>query len=74
MLIFISLFERRVWVLADRGINRKVTPGRWDEIVSCIVQGIKQKRGAEAVCAAVANVGKLLADHFPLRDDGRCRS
>ena len=71
VLIFISLFERRVWVLADRGINRKVAPGQWDEIVALIVQGIKQKRAPEAICAAVEKVGNLLADHFPAREDDR---
>jgi len=71
VLIFISLFERRVWVLADRGINRKVTPGQWDEIVALIVQGIKQKRGVEAICTAVEKVGTVLAEHFPVREDDR---
>jgi len=71
ILIFISVFEHRVWVLADRGINRKVAPGQWDEIVALIVQGIKQKRGAEAICEAVEKVGTLLADHFPVQEDDR---
>ena len=71
VLIFISLFEHRVWVLADRGINRKVAPGQWDDIVSLIVQGIKQKRGPEAICEAVGNVGTLLAKHFPVQADDR---
>jgi putative membrane protein len=71
ILIFISLFEHRVWVLADRGINRKVAPGQWDDIVSLIVQGIKQQRGAEAICEAVDKVGALLADHFPVQADDR---
>lgn len=71
ILIFISLFEHRVWVLADRGINRKVAPGQWDDIVALIVQGIKNKRGAEAICEAVDQVGTLLADHFPIQEDDR---
>jgi len=69
VLIFISLFERRVWVLADRGINRKVSQDRWDAIVGGIVAGIREKRAVEAVCKAVADVGELLAEHFPIRDD-----
>ena len=69
VLIFISLFERRVWVLADRGINRKVSQDRWDAIVAGIVAGIREKRAVEAVCKAVADVGELLAEHFPIRDD-----
>ena len=69
VLIFISLFERRVWVLADRCINRKVPQGRWDAIVAGIVAGIREKRAVEAICTAVADIGGLLAEHFPIRDD-----
>jgi putative membrane protein len=71
VLIFISLFEHRVWVLADRGINRKVAPDQWDVIVALIVEGIRQKRSGDAICKAVAAVGSLLAAHFPIREDDR---
>ncbi|MCG6908605.1 MAG: TPM domain-containing protein [Deltaproteobacteria bacterium] len=69
ILIFISVFERKVWVLADRGINAKVSPGRWDTVVARIVDGIKGGRQAEAICEAVKEVGGELAEHFPVKDD-----
>lgn len=69
VLLFVSLFERRVWVLADRGINRKVDPDQWKAIVAAIVEGIRQKRAGAAIAEAVAQVGCLLAAHFPVRDD-----
>lgn len=71
VLIFVSLFEHRVWVLADRGIDRKVGPGQWDEVVALIVRGIKQKQAAQAICQAVTKVGDLLTEHFPVREDDR---
>jgi len=69
ILILISLFERRVWILADRGIDRKVAPGQWDDLVAGIVKGIQQKRTAAAICEAVERAGDLLAHHFPIRED-----
>jgi len=69
ILIFISVFEHRVWVLADRGINAKVDKGRWDGIVAHIVAGIKNGRQADAICEAVGQVGGILAEHFPVRED-----
>ncbi|MFC1896668.1 TPM domain-containing protein, partial [Thermodesulfobacteriota bacterium] len=69
VLIFVSVFEHRVWVLADRGINEKVPEGQWDEVVGIIVDGIKQKRQAEAICEAVEKVGAVLKEHFPVRPD-----
>ncbi len=71
ILILASLFERRVVVLADRGINDKVQPGTWDEIVSIITSGLKSKDGCAAFCAAIEECGKILAEHFPRSPDDR---
>ena len=71
MLIFVSVFERRVWILADRGINAKVAQGHWDGPVRAIVEGIRQRRQGEAICQAVAAVGDVLAAHFPIKPDDR---
>lgn len=69
VLVLISVFERRVWVLADQGINASVAEGQWDEIVKMITDGIKQKRPADAICAAVEKIGALLKAHFPIKPD-----
>ena len=69
VLVLISVFERRVWVLADEGINAKVPEGQWESIVKIITDGIKQKRPAEAICAAVEKIGDLLKVHFPIKPD-----
>jgi putative membrane protein len=69
VLVLISVFERRVWVLADQGINASVAEGQWDEIVKMITDGIKQKRPADAICAAVEKIGDLLEAHFPIKPD-----
>lgn len=69
VLVLISVFEHKVWVLADRGIHARVQQGQWDDIVKLIVDGIKQKRQAEAICKAVEKIGNLLKDHFPIKPD-----
>lgn len=69
VLVLISVFERKVWVLADKGINAKVHEGQWDNIVKMIVDGIKQKRQTEAICKAVEKIGHLLNEHFPIKPD-----
>jgi putative membrane protein len=69
VLVLISVFERRVWVLADQGINARVAEGQWDEIVKMITDGIKQKRPADAICTAVEKIGDLLKAHFPTKPD-----
>jgi putative membrane protein len=69
VLVLISVFERRVRVLADEGINAQVAEGQWDEIVKMITDGIKQRRPADAICLAVEKIGELLKAHFPIRPD-----
>jgi putative membrane protein len=69
VLILISVFERRVWVLADRGINTRVSESQWDDIVKMITDGIKQKRPADAICEAVEKIGELLKTYFPIKPD-----
>lgn len=69
ILIYISVFERMVHVLADRGINAKVNQETWQEIVDTITSGIRQGRQADAICEAIARCGELLESHFPVKPD-----
>ncbi|MBN1957530.1 MAG: TPM domain-containing protein [Desulfuromonadales bacterium] len=69
ILILISLFERRVQILADSGINAKVPEHTWDELVEIIVAGLKTATAGDAVCRAVERCGELLAEHFPRKAD-----
>lgn len=69
ILLYISVFERRVWILADRGIDGKLPAGTWDDIVADLTRGIKAKKRGEAICTAVRRIGELLTDHFPALND-----
>ena len=69
ILIFISVFERRVWVLADRGIDAKVSCDHWRSVVDGITEGIRSKQTAAAICMGVDIIGRTLAEHFPVAPD-----
>lgn len=69
VLIFISVFEHKVRILADRGINEKVEQGCWEDVVKDIVDSIKHKRQAQGICEAVKKVGELIRVHFPVQPD-----
>ncbi|NLA75788.1 MAG: hypothetical protein GX846_10030 [Deltaproteobacteria bacterium] len=71
ILIFISVFERRVKVLADRGINAKVREGEWDDIARMITDGIKNRNQTEAICNAITEAGRKLKEHFAVGDDDK---
>lgn len=65
ILILLSLLEHRVHVLADRGINAVVPPHTWDEIVATVIEGIRQGRTCDALCAAIGRCGDILEANFP---------
>ncbi|WP_243544678.1 TPM domain-containing protein [Pseudodesulfovibrio tunisiensis] len=69
ILIYVSVFERKVWVLADRGINEKVDPAEWKEVADMVTRGIREDRPGEALCEAVARCGEIITEHFPVRPD-----
>ncbi|MGD9215855.1 MAG: TPM domain-containing protein, partial [Desulfobacteraceae bacterium] len=69
VLIFISVFEHKVWVLADHGINAKIEKETWKQIVRTITDGIRNGQPADAICTAVQKVGKILETHFPIKPD-----
>ena len=69
ILIFISVFERQAYVLADEGINAKVDKAVWQEVINLVVNGIKQHKQAEGICKAVKRCGELIREHFPIKAD-----
>jgi len=69
ILILISLFEHRVHVLADRGINDVVPANTWDGIVQTITDGMHRGDICNALCSAIETCGKLLETNFPVKAD-----
>ena len=63
ILIFLALFEHRVVVLGDSGINEVVPEDAWQHVVDDLVAGIRARRPAEALVAAIHECGRLLEAH-----------
>jgi len=71
ILIFLSLFERRVVILADSGIHARVADGEWDAMVARIVEGIRRGDPGAALAAAIRDCGDLLVRHGLRHPAGR---
>lgn len=69
VLFFLSLFERKAWVLADQGIYQMISQAELQTYAHQVVLGIKNGQQTEALCSAIARFGKVLALHFPARPD-----
>jgi putative membrane protein len=71
ILLFVSVFERRAVVLADKGINAKVPPETWGQVVDLVLRGIRDGRKAEGLCEALTRCGQLVSAQFPVRAGDR---
>lgn len=60
ILIYISLFEKRVVVLADNGINKKVKKDKWDAVVQTIINGIKNNSLISGIIPGILLCGNIL--------------
>lgn len=70
ILLFISLFEQRVEVVGDSGINAKVDDDDWARVVADILEGIRRGQTGEGLVKAVARCGKLLEEKgVEIRED-----
>jgi putative membrane protein len=69
VLIFVSVAEHHVEIIADAGINALVPPGAWDKAVADFVERVRSGRIAEGFLAAIGQVGDRLAEHFPRPPD-----
>lgn len=60
ILLFISLFEHRIEVVGDSGINRQVDDEDWMHVVERIQKGIRNDRLADGLVDAIEMCGQLL--------------
>ena len=69
VLFFVSLFERKVWILADTGINGKISSPELQVYAREVATGIREGRAAEILCQKIASLGEVLTAHFPVQPD-----
>jgi len=69
ILIFLILKERKFYILADEGINKKVPDNTWDNVCREIQQKFQSGYFCEGILHGVERVGKILSEHFPIKPD-----
>ena len=65
VLIFASLGDRQVELVADEAIHREVGDPAWNAAVAALVAGVKSNDPASGFIRAVEICGAALAEHFP---------
>ncbi|MCC7037390.1 MAG: TPM domain-containing protein [Alphaproteobacteria bacterium] len=65
VMLFISVAERHVEIIADKGINDKVLPDEWARIVDAVVTDVRANKVQDAFLNAIRACGAVLVEHFP---------
>jgi uncharacterized membrane protein len=65
ILIYVQLVDRRVEILADRGIAARVAQAEWDAICREMEASFRGGEWRSGALQAVARAGALLVQHFP---------
>ena len=71
VLIYVLLADRKVEVVSDRGIDRKVAQGEWEAIVHAMEAHFRAGRFQEGALAGVRAISDILALHFPAGSEDR---
>jgi len=71
VLIYLLLADRRVEIVADRGIEARVQSGEWQTICRMMEEHFRSGRYDEGAVAGVRAVSELLGKHFPAGSSGR---
>ena len=69
VLIYVQLIDRRIEIVADRGISAKVDQSEWDAICAAMQSAFYAGIYEEGALEAIQAISALLKQHFPAGDD-----
>lgn len=69
IIIYVSVYEHMVQVLADKGINDKIDNAIWEQVVADVTESIRQGKPADGICQAVRRCGEIVHREFPIKHD-----
>jgi uncharacterized membrane protein len=70
VLIYLLLADRRVEIVADRGIHERVGDTAWETISGAMQQEFAAGRYEQGVLTGLSSASDLLAQHFPPKRGG----
>ena len=65
VLFFVSLAERYVEIVADKGIHEKLGEAHWQGIIDLFVADVRRGKVVDGFAAAIGACGAAMAEHYP---------
>jgi uncharacterized membrane protein len=73
VLIYLLLAEHAIELVADRGLNARVSATQWQAVTQHLSAALKAQKFEEGLTQALQEVSALLVQHYPLQE-GQVRS
>ena len=67
VLVYISVADRKLAVIGDKGIHERVGEAYWQGLVAAVRERLRQQQSRDGLVFALAEVGRELSRHFPRR-------
>jgi len=69
VLVYVQLLDRRVEIVADRGIHARVGEAFWAEICRRMEEAFREGQFEKGVLTALNQITVVLSAHFPASSD-----
>jgi uncharacterized membrane protein len=69
VLFFVAVRDRKLAVIGDKGINDRVPPSFWNDVIKHVESHLAEGRFGEGLAGGIEMVGVELARYFPPRAD-----
>lgn len=71
VLIFISLLERKIKIITDINVKKKIEEKIWDDIIHDFTDRVHEGRFVEALKQSISAASAVLERHFPASETSR---
>ena len=71
VLIYLLLADHAIEIVADRGLNRVVSPAQWAAMVARMREPFRQGKFEDGLTQALEEVSAVLVQYFPATADGQ---
>lgn len=69
ILLFFSIFERKIQIITDVGIANKIPNETWKTLALSLAEGFKSKNPTEVIIKSVEECAELLTKEFPCQKE-----
>lgn len=71
ILLFLIFEDKKFEIIADKGLNSKISSDHWNEISGNMKDYFSNKNYTDGILHCIGKVGEILISEFPVKDDDK---